>query len=272
MSKSNPFKVLMTEGSSNADHSVPVRMVTESGRYRLGDAVRPHIKHDNGHLDKYVTREATAQDRAALAMWVAGLEGDEALRPHLSDAHAAYRHFLYGKGRDRMVDYEKYIKTDPAGERLMALLIEDFMVHAEAIGENRKEFSLTSTAFGVGPGKFAPHPVTENWTKTLGRHVFWVSASLIADVSGEDIRIRADITIHAEDRYNFNPGAKDIATGIPDSANGRFELCGLAHQYMNYGRVTRSASWMKGKPVTLKFEDRGTGVGHATSLPTEGSR
>lgn len=91
-------------------------------------------------------------------------------------------------------------------------------------------------------------------------------------MSGEDIRIRADITIHAEDRYNFNPGAKDIATGIPDSANGRFELCGLAHQYMNYGRVTRSASWMKGKPVTLKFEDRGTGVGHATSLPTEGSR
>ncbi len=272
MSKNNPFKVLMSEGSGKTDHSVQVRMVTESGRYRLGEAVRPPIKHDNGHLDKYALREATAQDRAALAGWIVGLEGSEALRPHLLDAHAAYRHFLYGKGQDRLVDYEKYLKTDPAGERLIALLMEDFVHHAEAIGENRTVFSVTSTAFGVGPGKFAPHPVTENWTKALGQHVFWVSASVIAEVSGEDIRMRADITIHAEDRYNFNPGAKDIATGIPDSANGRFELCGLAHQYMNFGRATRSVSWLKGKPTTLKLEARGADVGQVTSLPAEGRR
>lgn len=49
--------------------------------------------------------------------------------------------------------------------------------------------------------------------------------------------------IHAEDRYNFNPGAADIATGIPDSANGRFEMTGLGCQYENYGTVQRILSW-----------------------------
>ncbi len=51
------------------------------------------------------------------------------------------------------------------------------------------------------------------------------------------------MTLHAEDRYNFNPGATDIATGIPDSANGVFELTGLAKQYMNYATLTRMLRW-----------------------------
>jgi hypothetical protein len=52
-----------------------------------------------------------------------------------------------------------------------------------------------------------------------------------------------DFVIHVEDMYNFNPGQSDIATGIPDSDNGRFEVTGLGRQYLNYSQLKRQVSW-----------------------------
>lgn len=52
-----------------------------------------------------------------------------------------------------------------------------------------------------------------------------------------------EMTIHAEDMYNFNPGDSDIATGTPDAANGRFEITGLGHEYLNRGTFTQSFSF-----------------------------
>lgn len=49
--------------------------------------------------------------------------------------------------------------------------------------------------------------------------------------------------LHAEDRYNFNPDNEDITTGIPDSANGRFEVTGLGHQYENHSTLRRILTW-----------------------------
>lgn len=273
MGASNPFKALMTEDSGNSDKPVPIVMITESGQYRLGEASRPNIQYDNGHLDQMVPREPTAADRALFAAWVSALEASELARPWLVDAHAAYRHFLFGAGKDRRIAYERYIDGDPAGKRLLKLMVDDFVVHAEIIGENRKSFALTSKAFDVGPGKFAPHPMTENWTKALGQHVFWVSANVEVGVTRDaKIELHAEIVIHAEDRYNFNPGAKDIATGIPDSANGRFELCGLGHQYMNFGEVRRKISWIKGSLNSVKYEGQQPKVPYAPSDSRYGDR
>lgn len=33
-------------------------------------------------------------------------------------------------------------------------------------------------------------------------------------------------TVHHIDRYNFNNGMKDVASGAPDNENGRFEQLG----------------------------------------------
>lgn len=57
------------------------------------------------------------------------------------------------------------------------------------------------------------------------------------------IAFDADVTIHVEDRYNVNLGATDVATGIPDSANGRFEITGLATQYTNHATIIRHVKW-----------------------------
>ncbi len=39
-----------------------------------------------------------------------------------------------------------------------------------------------------------------------------------ANAKGE-IVYSANLAVHREDRYNFNPGQHDVATGIPDSTN-----------------------------------------------------
>ena len=53
----------------------------------------------------------------------------------------------------------------------------------------------------------------------------------------------AVMTLHAEDRYNFNPGQQDIATGIPDSANGTFEITGLGRQFDQIATLLRTLNW-----------------------------
>ena len=55
-----------------------------------------------------------------------------------------------------------------------------------------------------------------------------------------------DMTLHAEDRYNFNPGQKDIATGIPDSDNGIFEITGLGNQFDQTAESRRIIKWKRG--------------------------
>ncbi len=92
---------------------------------------------------------------------------------------------------------------------------------------------------------------TENWQKTIGQHYIWGSA----DVEGCDT-LTMIITIHEKDRYNFNRGAHDIATGLPDNANRRFAVLGWAKSLITNGKVVKKVTWKKGEigPMT-KIED-----------------
>jgi hypothetical protein len=256
----SPFDILLEPSDKNNVHNAPVTLVDASGRYKIGPPARPPIQHDNGHLDAFPKRDATAADRVQYAKWVAMLEGSEALcsgataklvpacgGEDLTDANAAYRHFLFGDGADRTLNYERFLQNDASGQRLVTNLSQDFERHIEIIGKDRLKFSVTSTTYNVGPGGIADYPATANWQKAIGGHVIWVSADVTASANAKgEIIYSADLTIHMEDRYNFNPGQHDVATGIPDSANGRFEITGLAKQYTNYATVKRHISWTEG--------------------------
>jgi hypothetical protein len=258
---SDPFEALLKPVGHEDPHVATIALVDRSGRYRIGSPTRPAIRHDNGFLDRYPRREPTLKDRANRARWVAKLEASEALcspsmgkyvehcnREDLSDANAAYRHFLFGNGADRQIDYERYLKGDPAAVNLIRNVVNDFRTHAEIIGKHRVRFSVTSDAYTVGRGGIAPYPKTSNWQKAIGAHYLWVSGEVSISVSDKgSIAYAAAIILHIEDRYNFNPGATDIATGIPDSENGIFEVTGLAKQYTNYATVARSTSWLEGE-------------------------
>lgn len=257
---SNPFESLNLEPTDkHSPHEVKIGLVDQSGRYKIGPPTRPPIKHDNGHLELYKPRAPTLADRAKLAGWIAILEGSEALcnaqtgsitpqcnYEDLSDGNAAYRHFLFGNGADRQFNYERFLQNDPAAKNLIRDLVNDFEFHISIIGKDRVSFMVTSSTYSVQRGGIAPYPLTANWQKAIGGHVFWVSANVSASAVGDKIYYDADITIHVEDRFNFNIGAADAATGIPDSANGIFEITGLGKQYMNFSTVTRHVRWEDG--------------------------
>ncbi len=100
------------------------------------------------------------------------------------------------------------------------------------------------------------YPKTENWQKAIGAHIFWISADIHAEKTRTGkISFETVMTTNIEDMYNFNPSQKDIATGIPDSENGRLATSGLARQYLNYSQISKAFSWeglSAGTKVTVK--------------------
>ncbi len=230
--------------------------------YTIGPPVRPPIHEDNGFLDHFPRRPPTAGDRAVFAEWAALLEGAEAGQnvpfvPHnnLPDALPAYRHFLYGHGADRIFSYDRYVDSDPSGATTLHNAVLDFRRGVEELAPTaagQTTFRVTSSGIACGSHDKAmaslfPYPATENWQKAIGSHFIWLSGTVSMVGVGS---FSALFTLHAEDRYNFNPGMHDIATGIPDDANGRFEVSGLAQQYMNYSVLTRAVSWSGATPAS----------------------
>ena len=67
------------------------------------------------------------------------------------------------------------------------------------------------------------------------------------------------MVLHAEDRYNFNPGQHDIVTLIPDSDNGVFEITGLGTQFTQTSELKRRIEW--------KYGTLGTGNTSTATIP-----
>lgn len=262
----NPFEILLQSTEKKAVHTQEIKLGIRSGRYKIGKPARPEIVHDNGFLGVEKPRAPTKEDHEALSKWKRKLwlaealcnndmlrKPTSALTGHCStgglpDATAAYRHFLEGKGKPYKVDYEKYLREDPAAYELKIKLRKDFQQHIEIIGKDRTKFSVTSDSYAIGPEGFAQSPGSENWQKTIGAHFIWVSADVTVSANeSAEIVYRASVTIHMEDMYNFNPGKKDEKTGIADKENGRFELTGLGHQFITQGTAKLEYVWKEGQ-------------------------
>ena len=233
------------------------------GIYHVGRPRRPEIRHDNGFLDRFPRRAPTAADRRRYAGWRGRLELAESIqgvpgvpKNDLPDALAAYRHFLTGRGAARTFSYERYVANDASGRTTLQWAILEAMgaayeLHLMEVPVDGGRFNFTGSAIPCGNSSALPYPATENWQKAIGAHVIWISGDVVVarDTPTGTPRFTLTFVLHAEDRYNFNPGASDIATGIPDGDNGVFEVTGLARQYMNNATLTRRVEW-SGAPAT----------------------
>lgn len=226
--------------------------------YRFGKPMRPSMTYDPG-FSKFPKQKPTPADHANLAVWRLVLEGAEAVRPDLTDGAAAYRHFLEGKGREREFSYERYVRNDRSGQitlRNALLEAQDAANQLWQSDPSKKSFSFTGPAIRCGikaSSPFArlrsiyPYPATENWQKAIGAHNIWLSGTVTvhADAAGQrQPRFEMTVTLHAEDQYNFNPGAADKATNIEDEENGRFVVTNLAHGYRHRATLTRKVRWV----------------------------
>lgn len=219
-------------------------------RYRLGAAIRPQsIVFDNGFLDKFKAREPTVAERLSAAKWLLKLSVSESLRLDLADANQAYRHFHKGGGMPRTFAYENYVYNDSSGTTSLANAMLDIQDGAEMVWEADKsvmEFSITGGQISCGQDDLFPYPANENWQKAIGGHVIWLSGQVKVTERDKNFWFKLAMVLHAEDRYNFNPGALDIATGIPDSDNGIFEITGLGTQFDQTSELKRNIEWQYG--------------------------
>lgn len=251
-------------------------------RYRIGNPTRPPIRHDNGFLQNPNDRKdprpiptvpPTQDDRDfydsernkvkwAKRAIAAGID-KLPFTPHRLDLHDgidAYQHFLEGDGRDRTFSYEKFVKEDKAGRTILNNATNDMQKGVEdlynqmiardpSLRGKAITFNVTGGAISAGSSNRFPYADTENWQKALGGHAIWTSATVTVHppaTPGGRPEFSMRMTLHAEDRYNFNPDQHDIATGAPDALRGRLETVGLAHQYMNYATLERDVRWTQG--------------------------
>ena len=224
----------------------PILLVDPDGNQTLssfiiGKPTRPNFQYDAG-FSKFPKESPTWEDRKNYAKWyVKGLVA--ANYPPLMDAGLAYWYYMNGTGSNKTFDLREYLKNDPSGK----IMLKNAISIAKSAAQNLlvNHTTITSEGFSVGgtDGRF-PYPATENWQKTVGAFNFWMSADVsISPQEDGNLKYTMNLTIHAEDMYNFNPGQADIATGTPDDVNGRFEVVGWAKQYMNYGEYTTKESW-----------------------------
>jgi hypothetical protein len=236
---------------------IPLAVVPSASRPPI---VFDHGFLDDGHggIDNSKRRAATAADRAHFAWWMTKLAGALQVRPDLVDATRAYAHFMGASGTDLNFSYDEFVvgasdrflvKADSSGRTVLTSAIQDVSAAAISLHESRgmtaDTFTIQSQAIGVGGGNDRyPYPDTENWQKAIGAHAIWLEANVVVTLDGTTQRNFAIVmTLHAEDMYNFNPGAKDIATGIPDNENGVFEITGLAKEFKSVSTLKRKITF-----------------------------
>ena len=232
--------------------------------FNRGKPARPAFNYDNGFLQDwpeigYVAKpyEPGGSEYLDYAWWSVYSYGATLLRWDLGNALSGYRHFRGATGKDYNFDLEDYFDDDKSGKIMLYNATEIAKENAsQLITTPGEKIEMTSKGFSVtGGSKLFPYPDTEDWQKAVGAFNFWMSATVSSSSDGSGTTTYVmNLTIHAEDKYNFNPGAKDIASDIPDSDNGVFELTGLGKEFMQYGTYTETIIWKK-KTTTLNPSD-----------------
>lgn len=218
-------------------------------RYTLGDPTRPPLSFD----DDFVydpDADAGFGDYWAWNEWGMKLRGASLLRSDLDDSLELYAHYRDASGTPMTVDYEEAYREDGSVRSAVDSEINEAVRWAEQLHNQ-----TGSTAFSItGDATQAkPYPDTENWQKALGGHTIWGSGNVRIDGNTATM----EVTVHAEDRYNFNRGESDIATGTPDEENGRFAELGWAKSFDVSGSVTRTVTWElgSGQPPVVEGGD-----------------
>lgn len=233
------------EVSSDYDGSLGYKL-----KYKIGEPEQPTWKEGYQYDADYKynpDEKPTMQDRINWVKWKMLNEGGEWLGPeigrNISDAIRAYEHYRSGKGTDLKIDYKKAYNEDKNIRLEVDTYIEDTKRVVEQLyaETGERNFSITGELLPVGAKHY---PSTENWQKTIGAHFIWISADVEVDDVGN---ISMKTTIHEIDRYNFNKGMADIASGAPDDENGRFEKIGWANSFNTIGQFDTTVEWKQGE-------------------------
>ncbi len=244
-----------SDTSSGNSSEESIAYTSGSGHtYHIGEPQQPEFEADNDFA--YDPNEKpTWEDYLSWLKWETieeiGPYGAPILGRDMPDAFEAYSHYREGNGEDLEIDYAKAYQEDAN----IQAAVDNYINETQAVVEQMiadgqtPPFSITSDLMPIGNN--GDYPCTENWQKTVGAHHIWISADVTVDENGN---ISMDTTVHEIDRYNFNAGMPDIASGTPDDVNGRFEQLGWAHSYNTTGEVSFDVQWQQGHIETAQTE------------------
>lgn len=228
----------------NFCHSDPVNRIDFLGMddYAEGPPNDPKRHWDNGFAYN-PDAQATASDCYNWYKYGTLLFGAEFLG-RLPDASRAYAHYRDATGTDLMIDYNKTYRDDSEVKKGVDNEIIAAQTIAEAIAKKKGggspvTFEIYSRAIRL------VNCSTENWQKSIGGHDLWGDGTVTYDPCKKKFVMQ--LRMKAEDFYNFNKGQADIATGLPDDENGRFEVLGWAKSFFSKGEIQRKVEWDEGK-------------------------
>lgn len=227
----------ISDGGATSLTEADVSNKTQDGHYRVGPPDRPDIKFDEDFV--YGSKDATAGDHVEKAKWLAKLRGAQLLGM-MPDGTEMYEHYWKNTGEPKEFDYEKAYRDDSGIRQGVDSEITRAAAAAEElIRDGNTNFPMTGQASVA-----QPYPTTENWQKAVGGYQMWSHSN----VRVEGNKVTMEITVKGEDRYNFNRGQADIATGAGDNDNGRFTEIGWAKPFDTHGTITRTVTWDLGHP------------------------
>jgi hypothetical protein len=212
--------------------------ITEDGHYKIGDPEEPHIERDDDF--EYDSKDSNWRDHLNKIEWLTKLRAAQ-IAGHLPDGTAMYEHYWKNTGEPKEFDYEKAYDDDAGVRAGVDLEIARAQAAAEElIRAGNTDFTMTGQGSNVSKDYY---PQTENWQKAIGGYQAWSHGDV--HVNGDTVTM--EITVRGEDRYNFNGGQNDIATGAPDNENGRFTEIGWAKPFDTHGSLTRTVTWELGE-------------------------
>ncbi|SDG51642.1 hypothetical protein SAMN05216553_108445 [Lentzea fradiae] len=227
----------ISDGGATSLAEADVSNKTQDGHYRIGPPDRPDIKFDEDFV--YDSKESTTGDHLDKAKWLTKLRGAQALGM-MPDGTEMYEHYWKNTGEPKEFDYEKAYRDDSGiRQGVDSEITRAAAAAAELIRSGNTNFPMTGHASVA-----QPYPTTENWQKAVGGYQVWSHSN----VRVEGNKVTMEITVKAEDRYNFNRGQADIATGAGDDENGRFTEIGWAKPFDTHGTITRTVTWEVGPP------------------------
>ncbi|GAA3011944.1 hypothetical protein [Actinokineospora diospyrosa] len=217
---------------------------TADGKYHTGPPEKPTFTFDEDFV--YGSKDAELGDYAQKAKWLAQLRGAQALG-YLPDATGMYDHYWDNTGTPKEWNYEKAYREDTGiRQGVDSEVTRAARAAEEIIRSGRTDFSMTGA-----PSSAGPYPATENWQKAVGGYQIWSHGNVKVDGN----KVTMVVTVEGQDRYNFNRGQSDIATGAPDNANGRFTEIGWAKPFDSHGSMTKTITWDLGNPPTKLTTD-----------------
>ena len=227
---------------------------TTSGGFSTVEPDRT-IEWDNDFQYGSKAGQDTPEDWANWYKWELYRQGAGWVLLH-SDSYDFYGHFRENTGTPKTFDYEKAYRDDAAIRNYVNTDLNASLQAAnEAVMAGQTDVTLYSPKHSV------PNPATENWQRTIGGHTMYTDT----DVTVRGDTVTATVTVYARDKWNFNRGWHDGASGTPDDIHGRFEELGWGKSFESSGSVTRTYTWKVGEqpPVmdthtTESNEDRKT--------------